>query len=136
SHDSISHADGRLPRGPIAVVEVQGYAYSALAAMADLADARDEPKSSASLRLRAGRVRTAIEERFWIPDESFYALAIDGNGEACRVKASNAGHLLFCKVSDASRAGAVSESLLSPRFASGWGIRTLAEGEAASIRCR
>jgi glycogen debranching enzyme len=130
SHDSISHADGRLPRGPIAVVEVQAYAYSALMAMADLAEARNDPKRSASFRLRAERLRAAIEERFWLPEASFYALAIDGSGQPCRVQASNAGHLLFCKVSDKSRADAVSETLLSGRFASGWGIRTLAEGEA------
>lgn len=130
SHDSISHADGRLACGPIAVVEVQAYAYSALMAMADLTEARNDPKSAAALRMRAGRLRTAIEERFWIAEDSFYALAIDGRGQQCRVQASNAGHLLFCKVSDEARARAVSERLLSPRFASGWGIRTLAEGEA------
>jgi len=129
SSDSVSHADGHLPRGPIAVVEVQAYAYSALMAMADLADARNDAKSSAGFRMRATRLRTAIEERFWMPEENFYALAIDGSGQPCRVKASNAGHLLFCKVPDESRARAVSEGLLSSRFASGWGIRTLAEGE-------
>ncbi|HJW47173.1 MAG TPA: glycogen debranching N-terminal domain-containing protein, partial [Lysobacter sp.] len=37
SEDSVFHADGRFPRGPIALVEVQGYAYAALRAMAVLA---------------------------------------------------------------------------------------------------
>src|SRR6185437_14130 len=40
SDDSIFHADGSFPPGPIAVVEVQGYAYAALASMAELAERR------------------------------------------------------------------------------------------------
>jgi len=130
SHDSIFHADGRLPRGPIAVVEVQAYAYAALIAMAELAARRDDGKRSQVWLARAERLRAAIEQQFWIPDMNFYALAIDGDGEPCRVRASNAGHLLFCGVPSDERAAAVTEELLSNRFASGWGIRTLAEGEA------
>jgi glycogen debranching enzyme len=98
SQDSIFHADGRLPRGPIAVVEVQGYAYAAFLAMAQLAAMRQELERSNSWLERAAGLRTAIEERFWIPSLSFYALALDGDGTPCRVRASNAGHLLYCGV--------------------------------------
>jgi glycogen debranching enzyme len=130
SHDSIFHADGRIPRGPVAVVEVQGYAYAALLAMAQLAAARDDHARSAAWGTRAEALRRAIEECFWVQEMEFYALAIDGDGRTCDVFASNAGHLLFCGVPSAERAAAVTEVLLSPRFCSGWGIRTLAEGEA------
>jgi glycogen debranching enzyme len=128
SHDSIFHADGRFPRGPVAVVEVQGYAYAALEAMATLATARADPRAQA-WRTRAHLLRTAIEERFWIPEMSYYAIALDGDGEPCKVYASNAGHLLYCGVPTPERATAVAAHLLSNRFCSGWGIRTLAEGE-------
>ena len=130
SSDSIFHADGRLPRGPIAAVEVQAYVYAALTTMAELAALRGDRERSADWNARAERLRTAIEDRFWIPAMNFYAIAIDGDGEPCRVHASNAGHLLFCGVPSEQRAAAVAAELLSTRFASGWGIRTLAEGEA------
>jgi glycogen debranching enzyme len=129
SHDSIFHDDGRFPRGPVAVVEVQGYAYAALTAMAELAAKRGDEKRSAKWALRAERLRAAIEERFWVPQMSYYALALDGDSEPCKVYASNAGHLLFCGVPSEERAAIVASQLLSRRFCSGWGIRTLAEGE-------
>jgi glycogen debranching enzyme len=137
SHDSMFHADGSFPRGPLAVVEVQGYAYAALKAMSELAAVRsdqgrrisDESKS-AGWNARAERLREAIEHKFWVPEINFYAIAIDGDGRPCSVPASNAGHLLFCGVPNEERAAIVTTQLLSSRFCSGWGIRTLADGEA------
>ena len=130
SHDSMFHADGRFPRGPLAVVEVQGYAYAAFMAMAELAAARGEQGRSAAWRARAGKLRSAIEQRFWVPEMNFYAIAIDGDSQPCSVPASNAGHLLFCGVPNEEHAAIVTTQLLSSRFSSGWGIRTLADGEA------
>jgi glycogen debranching enzyme len=130
SHDSMFHADGRFPRGPLAVVEVQGYAYAALRAMSELAAVRNDQERSAAWRARAERLRIAIEHRFWVPEMNFYAIAIDGEGQPCNVCASNAAHLLFCEVPSAERAAIVAQKLSSSRFSSGWGIRTLADGEA------
>jgi glycogen debranching enzyme len=130
SHDSIFHADGRIPRGPIAVVEVQGYAYAALLAMATLAAARGKANESRTWHERAERLALSVEQRFWVPEMSFYALAIDGEGEPCKVRASNPGHLLFCGVPTRERAQLVAQKLLSDEFRTGWGIRTLAEGQA------
>jgi glycogen debranching enzyme len=130
SHDSIFHADGHFPRGPIAVVEVQGYAYAALKAMSELAAVRGEQAMAHACRERAVALRTAIERQFWVPEMNFYAIAIDGDGTPCKVRASNAGHLLFCAVPSTERALAVSAQLLSNRCSSGWGIRTLADGQA------
>jgi glycogen debranching enzyme len=129
SHDSIFLADGRFPTGPIAVVEVQGYAYAALKAMARLGVARGETRRSVAWDLQAERLREAIEKHFWMADKAFYAIALSGEGEPCRVLASNAGHLLYCGVPSPDRALAVAKTLTSARFASGWGIRTLASGE-------
>jgi glycogen debranching enzyme len=129
SHDSMFHADGRFPSGPLAVVEVQGYAYAALLAMSELAAERGDQARSSAWRSRSERLRAAIEEKFWIPRMNYYAIALDGDGTPCEVYGSNAGHLLFCGVPSEQRADAVATQLLSGRFASGWGIRTLAEGE-------
>jgi glycogen debranching enzyme len=130
SHDSMFHADGSLPAGPVAVVEVQGYAFAALNAMADLAGPRGDQARSDAWRRRAEHLRAAIEEQFWIPEMGFYAIALDGAGAPCKVYGSNAGHLLFCGVPAQARAESVVRHLVSARFSSGWGIRTLAEGQA------
>ena len=129
SHDSMFHADGHFPPGPLAVVEVQGYAYAAFRAMAQLGGARKDWRS-VGWDARAERLRAAIERQFWVPEMNFYALAIDGEGKPCRVLGSNAGHLLYCGVPSEERAARVIEHLMSSRFSTGWGIRTLAEGEA------
>lgn len=130
SQDSMFHADGRFPRGPVAVLEVQGYAYSALKAMSELTAARGDQAKADAWQQRAERLRRSIEEKFWVPEMGFYAIALDGDGEPCKVYGSDAGHLLYCGVPSAERAASVTAQLLSSRFSSGWGIRTLAEGEA------
>jgi len=127
SIDSVFHDDGRFAAGPIALVEVQGYAFAAWRAMAFMADRLGEAGSDGWLA-RAEVMREAVETRFWMERRGFYALAIDGEGEVCGPLASNAGHLLFVGLPRAERATKVIQRLLSARFDSGWGIRTLAVG--------
>ncbi|HEX4079424.1 MAG TPA: amylo-alpha-1,6-glucosidase [Rhizomicrobium sp.] len=130
SNDSIFHADGRLAHGPIAVAEVQGYAFAAFRAMATLCEKRRDTAAAAAWRKRAENLRAAVELRFWMDDLGFYAIARDGEGRPCRVRGSNPGHLLFTGLPMRKRARRVIEQLLSPAFNSGWGIRTLGLGEA------
>jgi len=130
SRDSMFHADGRFPQGPVAVVEVQGYACAAFAALARLSERRGANEAARRWHTRARELREAIEARFWVPRMNYYAIALDGESSPCEVYGSNAGHLLFCGVVLKDRAASVSSALLSDRFCSGWGIRTLAEGEA------
>lgn len=65
-----------------------------------------------------------------MPQTGFYGMAIDGVGNLCEPRASNAGHLLFVGAVTPERARLVSARLLGDDFQSGWGIRTLAEGQA------
>jgi glycogen debranching enzyme len=127
SEDSVFHADGRFPVGPIALVEVQGYVYAAYQAMAEMAGRLGESGAdrwSAS----AEATRWRVEERFWMEDAGFYGIAIDGEGALCTPQASNVGHLLFAGLPSADRAARVTRRLLSAGFNSGWGLRTLASG--------
>jgi glycogen debranching enzyme len=129
SEDSVFHADGRFPSGPIALVEVQGYAYAAFQAMAQIAGRLGEPgvdRWTAS----AEAIRARVEERFWMEDAGFYGIAVDGEGALCTPHASNVGHLLFCGLPSSGRAARVTQRLLSLDFNSGWGLRTLAEGSS------
>jgi glycogen debranching enzyme len=127
SEDSVFHADGRIPGGPIALVEVQGYAYAAYQAMAQMARRLGEPGADGWNRA-AESLRWRVEQRFWMDDPGFYGIAIDGEGALCTPLASNAGHLLFTGLPTADRAAQVTRCLLSEKFDSGWGLRTLATG--------
>ncbi len=129
SADAVFHADGRIPPGPIALVEVQGYVYGAYLGLASLAERREEYAKAAHWRGLAEELRIAVEKRFWMDDANFYALAIDGDGEQCAVRTSNAGHLLFVGLPSPERAKKVADALLSAHFHSGWGLRTLSENE-------
>ncbi|MDX8491240.1 amylo-alpha-1,6-glucosidase [Mesorhizobium sp. VK22B] len=127
SIDSVFHADGRIPKGPIALVEVQGYVFAAYRGLAALARRRGEFADAEHWENRAEEMRLAVERDFWIDDLNFYALAIDGEGQPCKVRTSNAGHLLFVGLPQPERAKMVADQLLSAPFHSGWGLRTLAD---------
>ncbi len=129
SEDSIFHGDGRFPKGPIALLEVQGYAYAAWNAMAEMGELLTDGRAKA-WHMRAEDIRQLVEERFWMEDEQFYAIALDGDGNPCEAIGSNAGHLLFTGLPSPKRAEAVARRLLGAEFRSGWGLRTLARGQA------
>jgi glycogen debranching enzyme len=125
SGDSVFHADGRMPQGPIALVEVQGYVYAAFNVMAKLARHRGDKDAVKSWRARAKAIRNAVEKYFWDDELDFYVIARDGTDEPCRVRASNAGHLLYVGLPAPPLAERVIHHLCSQEFGSGWGIRTL-----------
>jgi len=130
SHDAIFHADGRLAEGGIALAEVQGYVYAAKRVMARCARRLGREAAANKLEAEARRLAERFEAAFWCPDIETYALALDGSKEPCRVRTSNAGQVLFSGIATAERAGLVADGLLLPSFFSGWGIRTVARGEA------
>jgi glycogen debranching enzyme len=130
SQDSIFHADGRLAEGPIALAEVQGYVYAAKRTAAQCARMLGQHDLAATLEKAAARLAARFEEKFWCPQIETYALALDGKKEPCAVRTSNAGHLLFCGMIQRERARLVTDGLMRPQFFSGWGIRTVASGEA------
>ncbi len=130
SHDSVFHTDGRFPEGPIALVEVQAYASAAFDTMAHFATLRGQPDDAAGYAKRAASIRACVEEKYWMDESSFYGIALDGQGELCRVMASNAGHLLAFGLPARERGEAVARGLESTLFHTGWGVRTLAADQA------
>jgi glycogen debranching enzyme len=126
SSDSVFHVDGVPADGPIALCEVQAYAFAARREGARLARLLDRPARAGALEAAAERTRARFEERFWCPELGTYALALDGTKRPCRVRASNAGHCLFGGIAAPDRARQVAEHLLEPESFSGWGIRTVA----------
>ncbi len=130
SHDAIFHADGRLAEGEIALAEVQGYVYAAKHVAARCARRLGRESLARKLDQEAQKLAERFETAFWCPELETYALALDGEKNPCRVRASNAGQALFTGIASADRAARVAAGLLQPHFFSGWGIRTVATSEA------
>lgn len=130
SHDSVFHATGELATGPISLCEVQGYVYAAKRGAARLAVALDRVDMADELTRQAETLRRRFEKAFWCEELGTYALALDGEKRPCRVRSSNAGHCLFTGIASQDRAARVAKTLLDTPSFSGWGVRTLAAGEA------
>lgn len=129
SNDAIFHADGSAARPPVALCEVQGYAFAAYESAAMIADVLGRHDIARDCARRAERLREAFDEAFWCSDLATFAIALDGEGKACRVRSSNAGHCLWSGIVDPKRVAGVTRTLMSSAGFSGWGIRTIAEGE-------
>ena len=130
SWNSISYSDGRLPDFPRATCELQGYAYDAKMRGARLArTVWKDPALADRLEQGAAELKRRFDREFWLPDRDYYALALDADGSQVDALASNIGHLLWSGIVDAPKAEKLVEHLMGPRLYSGWGVRTLAEGE-------
>ena len=130
SYDAIFHADGRLAEGYIALAEVQGYVFAGKRLAARCALRLGKIDMAYRLEAEAGQLAKRFEEAFWCDELGTYALALDGAKRPCRVRTSNAGQLLFTGIARADRAQMVATDLMRPHFFTGWGIRTVAQGEA------
>ncbi|RLP89486.1 amylo-alpha-1,6-glucosidase [Micromonospora sp. BL4] len=131
SWDSISYSDGTLPPFPRATCEVQGYAYDAKVRAARLArEFWGDPEFADQLEREAAELKQRFNRDWWVADGEYYALALDPNGRQCDVLSSNIGHLLWSGIVEPERAEKVAQHLVGPRLFTGWGVRTLAEGEA------
>jgi glycogen debranching enzyme len=129
SYDSVFYGDGRLAEAPIALCEVQSYVYGAYRAVALLAEARGNLALRDGLLGQAETLRNKFDAAFWSDELGLYVLALDGQKNACKVRASNAGHALFTGIAKSERIARLSETLTSEQMFSGWGVRTLGAGE-------
>ena len=130
SYDAIFHADGRLAEGYIALAEVQGYVFAAKQLAGRCALRLGKHDHARKLETEAKLLAERFEEAFWCEELGTYALALDGEKAPCEVRASNAGQLLFSGMVREDRARRVAADLMRPHFFTGWGIRTVARGEA------
>jgi len=131
SWDSISYRNGDLPGFPRATCELQGYAYDAKVRGARLARlVWKDPAFADRLEKEAADLKRRFNRDFWVADGEYFAVALDGDGRHVDSLTSNIGHLLWSGIVDKTKARSVARHLLGPRLFSGWGVRTLAEGEA------
>ncbi|MGW2957815.1 amylo-alpha-1,6-glucosidase [Streptomyces sp. NPDC001220] len=132
SPGAICSADGSRPVGTVMAAGAQGYAYDALRRTAWVARTvwADETYA-ALLEQAAADLRDRFQRDFWMHRAGFPALALDGEGRQVDALASDAGHLLWSGLLDKEYGEEVGRRLLEPDFFSGWGVRTLAAGQAA-----
>jgi glycogen debranching enzyme len=131
SGDSVQWRDGALARGPIALCEVQAYAYQAATAGARLLDRFDRPGAE-EWRSWAARLQEVFRERYWIDDAAgaYPAIALDADKRPVDSVTSNMAHLLGTGLLHPDEAALVARRLVSPELASGFGLRTLSTASA------
>ncbi len=129
SYDGIVNRDGSLAVPPIALAEVQGYAYLALTGIADLYERAGDGVRAAQLRQEAEALRARFNRDFWLEDEGCYALALQSGGRAAAVVASNAGQVLWTGIADEDKAQRTVTRLMADDMFTGYGVRTLSARE-------
>lgn len=126
SQGAVRWADGTIADRPLALCEVQGYAYAAARGGAELLTKFGRPGAD-EWRDWAERLATRFRTSFWIddPDGPYPAIALDGHGRAVTGPASNIAHLLTTGILAADEAQLVADRIARPDLDGGRGLRTL-----------
>lgn len=126
SSDSVQWRDGTLAEAPIALCEVQAYAYEAAMGGAALLEAFGRP-GAGTWRSWATRLQQRFRDTFWVSDPrgSYPAIALDGHKRPVDTVTSNLGHLLGTGLLDADESAQVAARLIAPELAGGFGLRTM-----------
>jgi len=128
SGDSVRFADGRIAEGPVALCEVQGYAYEAAVGGAALLEAFGR-EGADRYRRWAADLAVKFRAAFWCgeSDERFPALALDGDKQRVDSVTSNIGHLLGTGLLDAEEERLVARRVVAADLDSGLGLRTMSD---------
>jgi glycogen debranching enzyme len=95
-----------------------------------MCERRGEAARAAMYRVRAGDLANRFDRDFFDEDLGTYVIALDGRKAKCRVRSSNAGHVLLTGLALPNRVATVVETMMAAASFSGWGIRTIPAGEA------
>ncbi len=125
SGDCIVDRKGELANGAIALCEVQAYVYAAKTRLADIARMKKRIDLAERWQEEARSLKERFNRDFWLEDQDFCALALDGNGKQVDSITSNPGHCLHLGIFTPEKAYSVAERLRAPDMFNGWGIRTL-----------
>jgi glycogen debranching enzyme len=125
---SMRFADGSPATAPLAVCEIQGYAYAARLGLAEIARAvwHDDPYAD-RLERDAAALRQRFDRDFWVdtPAGGHYALALDGAGRRVDSLTSDIGQLLWTGIAAGAHTDRTAATLLGDELFSGWGVRTM-----------
>ena len=141
SADAVRFWDGRTAEPPIALCEVQGYAYRAAVDGAALLDAYRRPGGD-RWRTYAAELADRFRSAFWVDgraegrvdggvDGGYPALALDRDKRPVDSLTSNIGHLLGTGLLTADEERAVATALAGDAMSGGYGLRTMSTLDAA-----
>jgi len=132
SWNSIAYADGSLAATPLATCEIQGLVYDAKSRCARLArEVWDDGELGDRLEREADELKARFNRDYWLEERGFFALALDRDKRQVDALTSNIGHLLWSGIVDEDKAAHVVSHLMGEPLFSGWGVRTMADGEGA-----
>ncbi|MBC6448027.1 amylo-alpha-1,6-glucosidase [Actinokineospora sp. HBU206404] len=126
SFDGVNDAAGRLSVAPIALAEVQAYVFAAYTARARIAAAFGDSATAATCEAKAARLKEAFNDRFWLPEQGWFAIGLDADKRPIDALTSNLGHCLWCGIVEDDKAASVAGHLTGPSMWTGFGVRTLA----------
>ena len=129
SGNSMMYSNGQLAQPPIAACEVQGYLYKALKDASAIFMLVGNSQKCAQLETRAEKLKADFNEKFWMKEKNYYAMAISAGGKQCDVVSSNPGQLLLSGIVSDDKEEAVCKTLMDKQLFSGWGVRTLSDKE-------
>jgi len=115
---------------PVAIVEVQGYAYAAYTAGIKLAEYFTNNNTLKDLWIKkANALKEQFQKTFWWEEESCYYLALDKNKSAKKSVSSNQGHLLFTGIISQENQQKIVKRLFKSDIFTPYGIRTVSEND-------
>ncbi len=125
SGTGVLRTDGSYPVPPLALVEVQGYAYQARVLIAGLMRRAGESHRAEALEKAASELQTRFLRDFWMESEGCYCLALEKGERQVTSVSSNAAQVLWTGIASAEHARRIAERMLRLDMFSGWGIRTM-----------
>jgi glycogen debranching enzyme len=125
SGDCIVNRKGELATGSISLCEVQAYVYAAKVKLAQIAKMKKRLDLADRWQEEAKNLKVRFNKDFWMEDQDFCALALDGEGNQVDSITSNPGHCLQLGIFTPEKAYSVAERLRAADMFNGWGIRTL-----------
>jgi glycogen debranching enzyme len=131
SGDCIVNRKGQLATGAIALCEVQAYVYAAKMRLSEIAHIQNRPDLENRWQREANELKTRFNRDFWMTEDDYCALALDGEGNQVNSITSNPGHCLHLGIFTPEKAYSVAERLGAPDMFNGWGIRTLSSASPA-----
>lgn len=131
SGDCIVNRRGQLANGPITLCEVQAYVYAAKIRLSGIARLMQRPDLATRWQEQARDLKRRFNRDFWLEEQDYCALALDGAGQRVDSVTSNPGHCLNLGIFLPEKAYSVAERLRAPDMFNGWGIRTLSQRSPA-----
>ena len=125
--DAVLHLDGTPARGPIALAETQGYVYYAKRRLAAIFGQLGDVELAERMALEAAALKQRFNERFWVEDQGFFAMALDGEKNQVKSVCSTIGHALWTRIVADEYVAPVVKRLMAPDMFTGWGIRTFSK---------